>query len=483
MHTRSQFHLLAGSLRPFLPPASRAQTTPGLAGDWSGSLAAGGTTLRLVAHFAPKPDAAPAGSAFTGTLDSIDQGANGIPFSQVTLTDGAVHLESKVITALYDGKLSADGKTIVGTWSQGNGALPLTFSRTDHPPAVNRPQEPKPPFPYTVKEVTFPDAAAGVTLAGTLTEPPGAGPFPAALLIVGSGPHDRNETILGHKPFWVLADYLTRRGIAVLRYDKRGIGASTGDYKTATSADFADDAQAGVAYFEKPAGNHSHPDRLDRPQRGRLDCAHRRRPVKRCRVCRSAGGDGPARRADHPQTAGAHRQGGRGQRSGHRQTERVGDGGVCDYPAGERPGGRGEGVCGRWPPSRSPQMTPAEKKAAGDVQALVDAQLKELLSPWFRYFLAYDPIPTLKQVKCPVLALNGSKDLQVPPKEDLAAIGAALKAGGNTDYTTRELPGLNHLFQTAGTGSPSEYAKIDETFSPVALTVIGDWIAAHTAKK
>lgn len=130
-------------------------------------------------------------------------------------------------------------------------------------------------------------------------------------------------------------------------------------------------------------------------------------------------------------------------------------------------------------------MSEEEKQSSGyseaDLDAQVNAQVQALVSPWMRFFLTYDPSPTLMQVKCPVLAINGEKDLQVPPDENLQAIEKALKAGGNSDYTVKELPGLNHLFQTAETGSPSEYAKINETISPSALELIGNWISEHTA--
>ena len=219
------FVLLAGSLT--LAPVSAQKPPAALSGAWNGMLDAGGTTLRLVVHFAPKPD-----GTLTATFDSIDQGAMGLAFSAATVTGQAVHLDARAIGASFDGTLDASGKTITGHWKQSGSSLPLTLIQTGTQASaetLNRPQEPKPPFPYASTEVTFSGGASGVTLAGTLTTPPGAGPFPAAVLIAGSGPTDRNETVFGHKPFLLLADTLTRRGVAVLRYDKRGIGQSTGN--------------------------------------------------------------------------------------------------------------------------------------------------------------------------------------------------------------------------------------------------------------
>ena len=248
--------LAAGLL--MLPPAVWAKPTkapakpkaaPSVAGDWGGTLEVGGARLRLVVHFTKKP-----GGGLTGTIDSLDQGANGIPFSLVRQTGGKVHAEASGIKAVYDGTLDGAGKTPVGNWTQ-SVPLPLTLTRMTAGARAaleqnDRPQEPKPPFPYTASDTAFPGGAPGVMLAGTLTLPPGDGPFPAAVLLAGSGPNDRDETILRHKLFLVLADDLTRRGIAVLRYDKRGIGKSTGDYALATSRDFADDARAAFLYLK-----------------------------------------------------------------------------------------------------------------------------------------------------------------------------------------------------------------------------------------
>ena len=202
-------------------------------------------------HFTPKP-----GGGLAGTLDSLDQGANGIPFSLVRQTGGKVHAEAAAIQATFDGTLDGTGKTITGQWSQGV-PLPLTLTRMTAAMKAallrnDRPQEPKPPYPYTSYGRFLPrrgerrDAGGDADSAAARRR----GPFPAAVLISGSGPNDRDETILRHKLFLVLADSLTRRGIAVLRYDKRGIGKSTGSYAQATSRDFADDAGAAFAYLK-----------------------------------------------------------------------------------------------------------------------------------------------------------------------------------------------------------------------------------------
>ncbi|MGH7127500.1 MAG: alpha/beta hydrolase family protein, partial [Planctomycetaceae bacterium] len=225
----------------------RASSQDPLAGDWTGALDVGGTQLRLVFHIGPEED-----GNRTGTMDSPDQGTTGLPIATVALADSTVRMTMPAMSGSYEGRLSADGKTIDGTWTQGGSSLPLKLEKSAasvEPPS--RPQEPKPPFPYASQDITYPnDASTGVTLAGTLTMPEAGGPFPAVVLVSGSGPQNRNEELLGHKPFLVLSDALTRRGIAVLRYDDRGVASSTGAFATATSEDFAGDALAGVRYLK-----------------------------------------------------------------------------------------------------------------------------------------------------------------------------------------------------------------------------------------
>jgi pimeloyl-ACP methyl ester carboxylesterase len=217
----------------------------GWADDWSGTLAAGGAQLRLVLHLAPGGTGA---SGLAATLDSPDQGAFGIPATDVATAGDSLTVTFANIGGGYVGARNAAGDTLSGTWSQGGQAFPLVLTRGPGE-QVNRPQEPEPPFPYVSEDVTFASSDGRVVLAGTLTLPDGAGPHPAAVLVSGSGPQNRDEEVFGHRPFLVLADYLARRGVAVLRYDDRGFGESTGDFTTATSENFARDAEAGLRYL------------------------------------------------------------------------------------------------------------------------------------------------------------------------------------------------------------------------------------------
>jgi hypothetical protein len=233
-----------------VPPAPETKSPPssgkeGIEGMWMGTLSFSGTDLRVVFHFSKNPE-----GKLTATLDSPDQGAKDIPVDEVTFQNNHLYLNAKSIGGIYEGDMQEGKPGIDGKWAQGGMSVPLVLERTDKVPELVRPQEPKPPYPYIEKEVTYENKNAGITLAGTLTLPTTGAPFPAVLLITGSGAEDRDETVFGHRPFLVLADYLTRRGIAVLRVDDRGVGKSTGSMAKATSEDFAGDMLAGVEYLK-----------------------------------------------------------------------------------------------------------------------------------------------------------------------------------------------------------------------------------------
>jgi uncharacterized protein len=415
-------------------------------------------------------------------LDSPDQGAGGIPIDTVSFDGGVLKFTSAKLDASYAGKLDATGAQAVGDFTQRNVKTPLTLAKTDKVPERPRPQTPKPPFPYRAEEVAYDNAAAKLRLAGTLLFPDGAGPFPAALLITGSGPQDRDETLLGHKPFLVLADALARHGIAVLRVDDRGVGSSTGTFATATSEDFAGDAAAGVAYLRGRKEIDAHHIGLVGHSEGGLIgpmVATRTKDVAYVVMLAGPGIPGAdiilaqqeliARATGETDEAALKRNRDDGRR-------------LFDLIKHEKDPAVLENKARALVQASLANASAAEKQQMGDPVAAGNAMLQQVLSPWFRYFLTYDPRSTLSRVRCPVLALAGEKDLQVPPKENLAAIASALKAGGNRDVTTREMPGLNHLFQTAKTGAPTEYGAIEETMSPAVLAIIGDWILAHAKK-
>lgn len=467
--------LILLALAALWPPAQAQETaSKSIEGIWQGALSVSGIQLRLVVKIHKHPD-----STLTGTMDSIDQGAKNIPIDQVTFKDNVLHLELKSIGGVYEGKRNRAGTAFVGEWQQSGNSLPLTLTHSDKAPEVRRPQEPQKPYPYDEEEVTFENSAAGVKLAGTLTKPKTGGPFPAVVLIAGSGPNNRNEDVLGHKVFLVLADYLTRHDIAVLRYDKRGIGASTGSYLKATTADFAADALAAVEYLK--GRKEIAPDQIGligHSEGGVIApiVAAESRDV--AFVVLMAGTGLPGEQILYLQGALiAQAEGASVQdvtRQKHLQEQ------MFAVIKQEKDPAVAEKKLEAIEARAIAQLPPAQKKAAESQMKQAQAGTKNLLTPWFRYFLTYDPKTALRKVHCPILVLNGSKDLQVPPKENLPAIKEALDQAGNKDVTIKELTGLNHLFQTCKTGSPLEYSKIEETMSPVALQTISDWILAHT---
>ena len=254
-------------------------------GAWMGKLDTGTLRLRIVFRIANTQ------AGLTATLDSPDQGMHGLPGTAVTREGSSLKIETKQIDGVFAGQISADAASIDGTWTQRGHSMPLALTRLkdESELALNRPQNPVKPYPYREEEVSYDNKLQNVTLAATLTIPSGKGPFPGVVLITGSGPQDRDESLLGHKPFLILADYLTRHGIAVLRADDRGTAKSTGDFKTATTADFATDTEAGIAYLKTRSEVDPHKIGLIGHSEGGVDRPHGRRPQQRRRLHRDDG--------------------------------------------------------------------------------------------------------------------------------------------------------------------------------------------------
>jgi len=446
-------------------PAPKPAQPSDIDGDWLGTLDSGMGKLRLVLHITNTDQ------GLTATMDSVDQGATGLPVTTITRTESSLKLQLKTIGGAYDGTISKDLSALDGTWSQAGKSFPLAFKRVKNASELGprpRPQNPVKPYPYREEEVSYRNPAANIQLAGTITIPSRPGRFPAVLLMQGSGPHDRDETIFGHKPFLVLADYLTRKGIVVLRSDKRGVGKSGGDYSKAVIQDFAADAAAGVAYLET------------RPE---VD------PREIGLIGHSEGGvEAPLAAAHNPHVRFVVLMAGMGVPGDQLLPEQLR---LIEQSNGARADQIDTDVAierellATVERDRDDAVLEKELRAqlSGKVSGQqMDAQIKLASSPWFRSLLQYDPAETLAKVTCPVLALNGDKDLQVPSQQNLPRIRKALAAGGNNNYEIDELPGLNHLFQTAKTGAVSEYGEIEETMSPVAMEKVASWIFEQTEK-
>ncbi|MBU4330959.1 MAG: alpha/beta fold hydrolase [Acidobacteria bacterium] len=445
-------------------------------GSWLGTLNAMGTELRLVFNISRSED-----GTLAATMDSLDQGSMGNPMDGVRFEDGKWILELKRAGVTYTAELSEDGQTLKGIFKQGGFTAPFDARRSEpiKKEELIRPQDPKKPYPYHEEDVTYTNDKDGITLAGTLTFPMEGGPFPAVVLITGSGAQNRDEELMGHRPFLVLADYLTRRGIAVLRVDDRGVGGSTGKISESTSVDFAGDVLAGVAFLKTRKEIDPKKIGLIGHSEGGIIApiaAAKSKDVTFIVLMAGTGLNGEE--ILYLQGALLNRAGGYSEeiiQANLDQQKKI----FSIMKKHEK----AEDIRTELQNSFNDdikKMSVEDREALGDnPQQKFDSEMEQILTPWFRFFLTYDPLPALRKVTCPVLAINGEKDLQVPPKENLAAIEGALKEAGNTDYTLKELPGLNHIFQKAETGSVSEYIKIEETINPEALKTIGDWILAR----
>jgi pimeloyl-ACP methyl ester carboxylesterase len=400
----------------------------------------------------------------SGTVDVPDEGAIALPLDRCEVHGRHVDLGATQLGATFSGDLSDDGTRLSGIITLPAETLSVVLHKQSGPLDYRRPQDPVLPYPYHHRDVSFDGGAPGVTLAGTLTWPPGAGPFRTAILIAGSGPNNRDEQLMNHRPFLVLADALTRAGIATLRYDKRGVGGSTGDYAAATSFDFAADARAAVRYLQAQ-GDFS-VERLGfvgHSEGGLIGpLAAEGNPEVSFLVLLAA----PAIRGDEiliSQMVAIGTLQGMGETALATNEALFRRIYACYFATTEVDELR-----------RQLRVLLAEAGAKGvDLQN----QVAELSTPWMRAFVVHDPAPILARTRIPVLALTGGLDRQVLPGLNVPVMLKALQDAGNTQATVVALPGLNHLFQHATTGAPSEYGSLAETMSPEVLTQVGGWIA------
>lgn len=480
--------LIFGTPTRLLPQAqAQAVTTPAAAVEaWNGSVSLpGGGTLDFSVALTPSG----------GTIDIPTQHASGLTLVDVAADGKVVKFTLKPpgapqsAWARFEATADADGQTASGFLHQAGMDLPLKMTRAKEGEAkkeLKRPQEPKPPFPYNEREVTYVNPADGTKLAGTLAYPKGDGKFPAVIMITGSGAQDRNESLMGHKPFLVIADHLTRHGFAVLRVDDRGVGGSSGTISESTSADFAGDVLAGVEFLARqPEVDAGRIGLIGHSEGGLIAPMVASRSDKVAFIVLLAGTGLPGREIIKLQSELIGRvQGGSevDAKAAAEVQDQIFDllaGGADESAIRAKIREIGEQQIAIAEASADPKVNEQVKAARSTLDATVQAQTKELSSKWFRYFLTLDPRIALRTTKCPVLALNGGLDLQVPPRANLPEIQKALAEAGNHDVTVTELPGLNHLFQTCTTGSPSEYATIEETFSPAALEVVLAWLRQH----
>lgn len=453
---------------------SFAQTTNGgIGGNWLGKLDVGGVRIRLVLKIAKTDD------GYMAKLDSPDQGAKDLLIDSITKSENIVNFSAAKLAMNYKGTVNERGDEISGTFNQGADSIPLVFKRIAEIPTNKRAQDPIRPYPYQEEEVNYRNAKDNVKLAGTLTFPHGEKKVPAVILITGSGSQDRDEAVAGHRPFLVLADYLTKKGIAVLRVDDRGVGGSEGDPMAATAENFAGDVLAGIEYLKTRKEIDSKQIGLIGHSEGGMIApmvAARSTDVSFIVMLAGIGQTGE----DLLLTQFAVLQ-----KAGGAKPETVAQ--VIDFQQklfaiikSELDNQLAEHKINDLLAKRKSEMNETDQEAFAQVETGVKRQLPVLLSPGYRYFLSHDPRRALKRIKIPVLALNGENDTQVPSRENLAIISDALKSGKNKNFSVRSFPQLNHLFQTSKSGLPNEYGEIEETISPLVLETIASWILELT---
>jgi uncharacterized protein len=435
-----------------------------IAGQWNGVLNVQGTSLRLVFNVTKTAE------GYTSTMDSPDQGAKGLPVTRTTLDKTILTFDVSNLRIKYEGTVKID--SIIGTFKQGGQSFPLNLTRAIQAKTViKRPQNPIKPYPYYAEDVKFKNEKANITLVGTLTLPKKEGIYPVVVLISGSGPQNRDEELLGHKPFLVLSDYLTKNGIGVLRFDDRGTAESEGLFKNATTKDLATDALAAVNFLKTRKDiNQKHIGLIGHSEGGLIApmVAAESDAVNFIVLMAGTGIQGNELLLLQEELVA--------KASGVSAVE-IEKTAKINKSAFDIVVKSTDAAQLKIDLSQYAKNIPASERPEG----LSDAQfsqmmLDELTNPWMIYFLKYNPALILEKVKCGVLAINGEKDVQVPAKINLAAIKNGLEKGGNKNVMVKEFPRLNHLFQECETGGVEEYAKIEQTIAPNVLVEIGDWI-------
>lgn len=443
----------------------------GVEGEWFGELDVGSMVLRLALHVQSDPE-----QGLSGSMDSLDQSAEGIGINFATFEEGTFAYRVSRVGGAYVGTLNGDGSELNGVWSQGGQETPLTFRRLAEAMVLKRPQDPVGPFPYEEREVTFRNEVDGISLAGTFVVPEGEELFPTVVFFSGSGPQDRDEALMGHRPFAVIADSLARRGIASLRFDDRGVGGSEGNLMNSETLSFANDAIAAIRFLEKQKEvnldalgliGHSEgglvgpivavqDDQLDylvllAPPGESLDKLLLRQSADALRL----------RGVDEQLVM-------RIKRDSKQDMVYIKDRSLSREELIEKLRERAEVV--------KASYDEGVLEGLGLTDAVFEQSLKAVSTKWFRSLMNIDPAVYMEQLTIPTLALFAEKDFQVAAKVNAEVLEASFKRAGNEEALVRILPNLNHLFQNCETGSMSEYGKIEETFDPDTLELIGDWI-------
>lgn len=443
-----------------------------ISGTWYGGLDIQGQKLPLVIHISEK------NKVYSSTFDSPLQGAKGIAVEKTTFINNELILDATVVGFIYKGKLS--NQKIEGNFSQNGMNLPMTLTRNEEKTVQNRPQTPIKPYPYETTDVSFKNDIQGNLLAGTIAAPKNFDKkAPILVMITGSGAQNRDEELFGHKPFLVISDYLARKGIATLRLDDRGVGASEKGKEGATSEDFATDINSAVQYLQK--NGYTNIGLIGHSEGGMIApmVANKNKNVKFLVLL--AGPGIPINELLYKQTYDIGKISGETEedlKSNEIVAKKIYEF-IKNYKGKNLKADLKKMIVANLTILAQSQpnaegISVAEEQAAIEKMAEDQAVLVE--DPWYLYFINYNPDQYLSTIKIPVLALNGSLDLQVSAKENLAGIKKSLTKAGNKKFEIVQFDDLNHLFQTAKTGNPTEYGQIEETFSPNVLEKISDWV-------
>ena len=470
---------------------STVSLSQNITGNWEGSLEIQGNELPIVFHIS-KDEA----GKYSATFDSPKQKTYNNACSDVFVKGDSVILIMQKIKGQYAGKLN--DKELTGTWSQSGYTFPLDMKKTGETVTtkkINRPQTPTPPYPYKSEEVIYSNADKSIQFGATFTVPlPDtnvnyfrAPIYPVVLLITGSGPQDRDETIFGHKAFAVIADHLTREGIAVLRVDDRGIGKTTGNFSKSTTADFANDVKAGIDYLKTRGDVDTNSIGLIGHSEGGLIAPMVASTRKDVHFIILLAGPGykildmmEQQSADVMASAGINKSDIAQYRPLYKNMVTA----VLHAKDSATASKQAMAIFKKWQRGKS-ASTVKNTTGVDDEKGIIvftNAFINQLSSPWFKYFMQMNPTDYLTKVNCPVLALNGEKDIQVAAKPNLAGIKNALEKNKNKNFRTQEMPGLNHLFQHCKKCTVEEYETLEESFDPATLQLITRWIKTERLK-
>jgi len=455
-----------------------------ITGTWQGDLNVQGKHIPVVFHIAKDIS-----NKLSASFDSPSQNVFNLKCSDVIVKADSVSIFLAAVNIKYVGLLGNDKRHLSGLWFQGPGSLTLTLDKTSESASVvleKRPQTPQQPYPYESEEIEFTNPDQSIKYGGTLTYPKSSGAmskhpikYPAVVLITGSGQQDRDETIFGHKSFAVIADYLTKKGFAVLRVDDRGMGKTTGDYASSSSLDFARDVEVGIDYLKRdPHIDINKIGLIGHSEGGMIApiVANERKDVKFI-VLLAAPGIATIDLMQQQVEASAISEG---------------------IPV-EEAQVKGFLLKTVWTEAKKhntqdiaiknirvkidsmfknldPEIVKKVRPDASILNSRLTDELTALTGKWYSYFIKFEPKNHLQKLNCKVLAINGDKDVQVNAEENLKGIRNALAKSQSRQYDIVELPGLNHMFQTCKKCSPSEYHELEETFSPTALQTIGNWL-------